>query len=197
MIMSFFAGLAEHVAQHGRVYFTLMSFFLGLFCAVLAWVASCRLPHCLPWLTAALRSRPAGLGLGVICLAWSAYHACIMLEGDLARFHPHVWTLVPVTAVLSWFFLDFLLARSAGGFLVLAANFLLFGAFVHDVPWRPLYSLACLVLGVTGLFAIGAPWYIRDVLQAAARRPAWARGGAVLLGLMALVLAGLSLMARQ
>ena len=197
MVASFFAEVAGHCGRHESVYFPLLSVVLGLLCVALAWWVSCRLARHLPGSLASLRSRPAGMVLGVVCLVWSAHHACVMLEGDLARFHSYVWLLVPVVAVLSWFFLDFLLARAAGGFFILCANVLVYGAFVHDIPWRPWYSVVCLALGVMGLFAVGAPWHIRALLQTAAKRPARAWAGSAVLVIFAATLMALPLLARR
>ncbi len=198
MIASFFAELPGYIARCGSVvYFPLLSVVLGLLCVGLAWWVSCRLARHLPSSLACLRSQPAGLALGLVCLVWSAHHACVMLEGGLARFHAYVWMLVPIIAVLSWFFLDFLFARAAGGFFILCANALIYCAFVHDIPCRPWYSTVCLALGVLGLFAVGAPWRIRALLQAAAKRPTWAKAGAALLVVFAATLMVLPMLARQ
>lgn len=197
MIASFFAELAGHFGRHESVYFPLLSILLGVLCIGLAWWVSSRLARHLPSSLACLRSRPAGLVLGLICLVWSAHHACVMLEGNLDRFHGYVWMAVPIVAVLSWFFLDFLFARAAGGFFILCANVLIYCAFVHDIPWRPWYSAVCLALGVLGLLAVGAPWRIRDLLQAAAKRSAWAKGSAALLVIFAVTLTALPLLARR
>lgn len=79
----------------------------------------------------------------------------------------------------------------------MCANVLIYGAFVHDIPWRPWYSAVCLALGVLGLLAVGAPWRIRDLLQAAAKRSAWAKGSAALLVIFAVTLTALPLLARR
>jgi hypothetical protein len=117
------------------------------------------------------RARLAGEVLGVICLVWSAYHACLMLEGGLASYRKVVWVLVPVTAVLAYHHLDYLFSRALGGLLVLCATYLLHGAFTAMVPWRPLYSVICYLAGVWGMFLIAVPWRFRDLLQAMAPAP--------------------------
>ena len=106
-----------------------------------------------------------GVALGIPCLIWSAWHACEMLEGDLAKFHTLVWMLVPITAVLCIWLMDYLFARATGGFLILAANELIRGAFIHAVPIRPLYSFICLMLGVAGMFLVATPWRLRNLLE--------------------------------
>ena len=42
-----------------------------------------------------------GVAVGSACLVWSAYYGCLMLEGNLAKFHSIVWALVPITIALS------------------------------------------------------------------------------------------------
>lgn len=117
------------------------------------------------------RMRLGGVVLGIPCLVWSAWHGCIMLEGGLAKYHPVVWALVPVTAVLCYFFLDYLFARAAGGFFILCANELLRQSFAHAVLLRPVYSVACLLLGIAGLFMLGVPWRVRDTFELASEKP--------------------------
>ena len=114
------------------------------------------------------RNVRCGVALGVPCLVWAAWHACVMLEGGLARFHVIVWLLVPTIAVLAYFFLDYLFARALGGFFILAANEIIHGAFTYDIPLRPLFSVVCLILGIVGLFMLGTPWNMRDAIQHAA-----------------------------
>ena len=106
-----------------------------------------------------------GVVIGAICLVWSAYYGCLMLEGNLAKLHPIVWGLVPITIGLSIFYLDYINARAFGGFFTLSANFLIIKAFVHDVPGRPLFSCICLLLGVFGMVALSLPWRIRDLFE--------------------------------
>jgi len=111
------------------------------------------------------RMKWPGVALGIPCLIWSAWHACEMLEGDLAKFHPLVWLLVPITTVLCAWLMDYLFARATGGFLILAANELIHDAFVHNVPVRPLYSAVCILLGVAGMFLVASPWRLRNLLE--------------------------------
>ncbi len=138
--------------------------------------------------TALPREKTVAAVMGLLCLIWSDYHACIMLEGDLSRFHMAVHVLVPVTAVLGYIYLDFLFARTLGGLLILCANRLIYDGFVQAVPCRPLYSVICLVLGVFGLFALGTPWRLRQLLQHSVKDRRWSWGMAGLFALFAAVL---------
>ena len=170
------------------VSFILLSTCLGALCLFLAVLYGILSRGPRDWQRTLPRQRWLGLALGSICLVWAAYHACIMLEGDLSRFHFLVKLTVPVGAVLCFFFLDFLFARALGGFFIFCANQLLHDAFVHDLGGRGVYSLVCLALGVIGLFLLGAPWHFRNSLDLAARRPLWSRLFAGLFLLVALVL---------
>jgi hypothetical protein len=168
--------------------FILLSACLGVFSLCLA-VLYGLVPRGLQdWQRALARQRWLGLALGSICLIWAAHHACIMLEGELSSFHIFVVLAVPLAIVLCFFFLDFLFARALGGFFILCSNRLLYEAFVHNMSGRGFYSLICLAMGVIGLFWLGAPWYFRDSLELAARRPLWSRVFAGLFLLFALVL---------
>lgn len=134
-----------------------------------------------------------GMAIGIPCLAWSAWHACIMLEGGLAKFHTIVWLLVPTIAILSYFYLDYLFSRALGGLFILAANEMIRCAFAHAIPLRPLFSLVCLLIGVMGLFMLGTPWRMRDAISLAAKNRRYGRGFATALIFMGLVIIGLSL----
>jgi len=129
------------------------------------------------------RWRIAGMILGTLCLLWSAYEGCIMLEGDLARFHKFVWMLVPVTAILSWFYLDFIFSRALGGFLLLAVNLSLHAVFAYNIPLRWLYSIIALIWGIAGLFLLGTPWRWRQLIELSAKN----RRTAVLLGVISVI----------
>ena len=117
------------------------------------------------WCASSTRWKWAALPIGLPCLVWCAWHGCLMLEGPLAAYHPIVWILVPVLAVLSCFFIDYLFARTCGGFLILAANELLRRGFGNDIAMRPLFSTVCLLLGIAGLFMVGVPWKLRILLE--------------------------------
>ncbi|OPZ25769.1 MAG: hypothetical protein BWZ02_02309 [Lentisphaerae bacterium ADurb.BinA184] len=119
------------------------------------------------------RERAAGVVVGVVCLAWSAQLALPMLEGGLAKYRYVIKALVPVTAVLAYLHLNYLFTRALGGLLVLGATWLLHAAFVANLPGRPLFSLACYGIALTGMVLIAAPWLFRDLLKRAAESRPW------------------------
>ncbi len=146
--------------------FRLLALVLAGFCVYLAWICgkaagtSQKVPRYF-W---------AGVILGVPCLIWAAWHGCLMLEGSLARFRPLVWFLVPVTSILSMLYVDYLFSRALGGFFILSANELIRQGFIWDISLRPIFSLVCLTLGVAGMFLVGVPWRMRDVIELCARK---------------------------
>ena len=169
--------------------FALLSFVAAAFMVFLAYVCA--------FAPQRFKSLPrnvwGGVAIGIPCLAWSAWHGCIMLEGGLARFHVVVWALVPIVSILAYFFLDYLFSRALGGFFILAANEMIRSAFTYAIPVRPLFSLFCLIMGVIGLFMLGTPWRMRDAITLAANDKRYGRGFAVAFTVMGVVFIALSL----
>lgn len=170
------------------MYFFLSSVIFG-FCLVLwawlLWVGQRQFPDFARQLP---RNRILGELVGIITLCWAAYHVCGMLEGGLAAYRLPVKLLVPVVAVLAYGNLDYLFARAFGGFLLLVANFLIHEGFAVNVPCRPVYSLTCYLVGVTGLILVAAPWKLRDLLVYCSRnrsgRLYWSGGVACVGGIL-------------
>lgn len=125
------------------------------------------------------RHRVLGVILGTLCLAWAAWYALPLLEGGMAKYQNIIKLLVPVVAILAYFYLNFIFARALGGFLILAVTMLLASAFANQIPVRWLYSLVCYAVAIGGMFLIAAPWLLRDVLQKCTVAKPW-RVGAVL-----------------
>ena len=138
-----------------------------------------------------------GVAVGSISLIWSAHYGCLMLEGNLAKLHPVVWALVPITIALSVFYLDYLNARAFGGYYTLCANFMIVKAFVHDVPGRPLFSCICLLLGIFGMVALSLPWRIRDLFELCGKNKQAARILAAVFAVCGLLLIVMPIFARQ
>jgi hypothetical protein len=113
------------------------------------------------------RNRSVGVILALGALAWAAWYGIPMLEGGLAKYRVIVKILVPVTAVLAYFYLNFLLARAIGGLMLLASTFLLSTAFAAAIPFRPIHSIACYLMAIAGAIMLATPWHFRDVLKSA------------------------------
>ncbi|MFA4945579.1 MAG: hypothetical protein WC789_12870 [Lentisphaeria bacterium] len=141
------------------------------------------------------RERLVGGLLGALGLAWSAHEATYLLEGGLLRFTVILWILVPVVAILAFFFLEFLLARAICGLLLLLIPLLLHEAFVRHLPWRPAFSTLLYAVGLAAIYVLAVPWRYRDWLERCKESaPARAVSG-LLAGLAALAVAAAGLLA--
>ena len=155
---------------------------LALLAFVTGWGAAnlpdlwCRLP----------RNREFGVVLATGCFIWAAWHAQLLLEGDLARWKPLVWGAVPVLAVLTYYHLDFLLGRALGGFILLMVPWLLHRAFTAQIHGRALYSAMTYAWSLGGMLLVAMPWRLRDLLERCRQSGAWSRGTAVAFGLSSL-----------
>ena len=155
--------------------FTVPSLLFALLLAILAYVFGFTVVRKPDLWRLLPRERYVGEVVGVVCLVWSAAHVIPMLEGDLARYRAVVKVVVPVAAVLGFFYLDYLFTRALGGLFMLMASQLLHGAFVVHLPARPAYSVVCYAYGVVGMFLVGSPWRFRDLLKRATDSPRWRR----------------------
>lgn len=114
------------------------------------------------------RHRNSGGIMGLICLMWCASYALPMFEETSPQIRLFITILVPVIAVLAYFFLSFIFARALGGLVVLGVTHLLGVAFVAN-PWgRALYAALCYLLAAGGIAIIISPWLLRDMLEKAA-----------------------------
>jgi len=166
--------------------FTAMTLILASILGVLAYVvgvASTRQPDLWKKLP---RERYLGEVMVIVCLVWSMVHVIPMLEGSLVRLRIWIRILMPVIAVLAFFFLDYLFTRALGGLLLLLVTEVLHGAFAVHLPMRPVFSAGAYVLGILAMFLIGTPWRFRDMLEKAVNHRLWrvrataALGGAAL-----------------
>ncbi len=129
------------------------------------------LPKKPAWATSLPRWRWPGLALGTLLLLYSAYEASAMLPGT--RWPPLFWALVPVTVALAWKYTDFLFARALGGLWVVWANYLIQHAFAYHCGARPLYGLTAFLWGCAGMVLLAWPWWLRDALEACAKKTLW------------------------
>lgn len=106
------------------------------------------------------RARVAGTILGALVLAYCAYEGGQLLPGT--RWGAFFYALVPIVTVLSYFFLDFLMARAFGGLLIVLANYVIQHAFAYHCGCRPLFAIAALCWGCLGIAFLAWPWWTRD-----------------------------------
>lgn len=113
------------------------------------------------------RHRNVGGILALICLIWCAAYALPMFEGAAENFRVIIKLLVPIIAILAYFFLSYIFARALGGVLVLSASHLLAASFAARPEGRAFYALFCYLFAAAGLTIIVFPWLLRDLLEKA------------------------------
>lgn len=137
------------------------------------------------------RERTVGTVLGFFCLTWSAFLAAPLLEGGLAPLRRLLPVVVILVTVGSWYCLDYVLTRALGGFLLLAANFLLHEAFVAHAALRPVLSVALYLVVGAGMIMIAYPYRFRDLLEKGAtngRLRGWVSGVLAVVGAVIAIL---------
>ena len=144
-----------------------------------------RTPENLPAAEKLPRHRLAGAILGMAALIWCIPHAAVVAPGFLL---PWLWPLAIVLPVLSYFHLDYLLARSVGGLAILGAYYYIHLSFDLHSPGAPLLAVLAWIFGLGGIWVSGKPCALRDWIRAGARSSRWRIGSAAFLWLLAAVL---------
>jgi hypothetical protein len=115
------------------------------------------------------RNRLHGVILGAVCLFWCTYQARPLVSESL-----HVY-LIPLAILCTWLgymFLDYLFARSIGGFMILATHLILQDAFSNRAGifgTDALFSFLTIFMGTVGIFICGKPYWLRDFIRKLAR----------------------------
>jgi hypothetical protein len=135
----------------------------------LALVAPARI---MEWLRAFPRSRPAGIVLCTLAAVWAFWLAATM---DLGEFSPNrtlICGVVIAGAVMVPLFADeFLSVRALGILALLAAEPLLGAAFLRPEQTRLFLVVLAYLWATAGLFMVGAPYLLRDLIGWATAKP--------------------------
>lgn len=133
-----------------------------------------------PLLRAFPRSRAAGTILLALGALWSLWLVQTMDLGEFARLRSYLVIAVPVGAVLTWKFVDeFLAVRALGILALLAADVLLDAAYFRPELSRLLLVTLAYVWILTGLFLVGMPYILRDLIAWLVIRPSHYRQVAI------------------
>ena len=138
-------------------------------------------PQAIAWARAFPRSRGNAGVLLAVAAVWSFL---LVRDIDLGEFSPlRTVMLAAIVAgsILAWFYVEeFLAARALGMLLLLAAEPLLESAVLRDEPSRLLLAALAYVWVIAGLFFIGMPYLLRDLISwATAKSWRWQIGSAV------------------
>ena len=130
------------------------------------------------------RNRPLGMFLGWAALLWCIPHAEVVAPGFL---QPLLLPLALVIPVLSYFFLDYLLARSVAGLMILFAYFIVHGAFEQHAKLAVAATVTAWIFGIAGIWVSGKPCAMRDWLRKCCRSVVWRRVSGAVLGAFGLI----------
>ena len=132
------------------------------------------------------RNLGVGILFGIVDLIWCIPHTRPLLPTSM---HFLLIPAVVVCAFITFKFLDYVFARSLGGFFILLAYYLLHESFTYHTPLLPLYSFFCYLMGGAGLFFCGKPYLLRDLIRKMARDTFWR----YFVGVTVLIFAGLNI----
>jgi len=118
-----------------------------------------------PFLQAFPRSRVWGTVLLALGAIWAFWLVSTMDLGEFAHLRKMMLIAVPVGAVLTWQFVDeFLAVRALGILALLAADCLLEAAFLRPELSRLLLVVLAYAWIFAGLFLVGMPYILRDLI---------------------------------
>lgn len=134
-----------------------------------------------PFLRRLPRSRAIGTALLLLGTIWAFWLVQTMDLGEFARLRRYLIIAVPVGAILTWKFVDeFLAVRALGILALLAADVLLDAAFLRPEVSRLLLVTLAYAWVFAGLFLVGMPYILRDLIAWLLNRPARYRQAAIL-----------------
>ncbi len=144
-----------------------------------------------PLLRAFPRSRVAGTVLLAGAALWSLWLVQTMDLGEFSRLRGYMVMAVPIGAVLTWSFVEeFLAVRALGILALLAADVLLDAAYFRPEISRLLLVTLAYAWIFGGLFLVGMPYILRDLIAWLVIRPPRYREAAVAGIIYGLVLVG-------
>lgn len=123
------------------------------------------------------RSRRPGAVLTCGAVVWCALQLLPLIGGEsqgATRFLLAIALGIGLAAC-SYYWLDYLFARSLGGMMVLTVESLLHAAFVGHAVFHPFFSALGYVYGVAGIYFIAAPYRFRDLLEQMEKNAGWRR----------------------
>jgi len=112
------------------------------------------------------RNRQIGIILTIIDLIWCIPHTEPLLPESC---HVYFWPTIFVIAWLAYCYLDYLLSRALGGFLILLAHYFLHDSFTYHTFLSSFFAGLCYVFGIAGLFFSGKPYLLRDLFRKCAK----------------------------
>ncbi len=133
------------------------------------------------------RAKISGAILGFAALMAFIPNAVPVLGGNP---FPYLFAASVIFVVLSYFYLDYLFARSFAGALIIAAHFLLKESYAYDLKLSWIFALMCFALGTLGIFIAAKPHYMRDIIRKCFADWRWRHASAAFFIIFALAAVG-------
>jgi len=112
------------------------------------------------------RSRSAGTVLLVVAAIWSFLLVRAIDLGEFSPLRNPMLVAIVIGSVLSWIYVpEFLAVRALGMLLLLAAEPLLESAFLKPESSRLLLVMIAYAWVIAGLFFVGMPFLLRDIIS--------------------------------
>ncbi len=112
------------------------------------------------------RERNFGVIIFFGCLSWCVPHTEAIIFNFLV---PYLWYIAIILAILSYFYLDYLMARAFSGSLIICAYYLVHSCFDFHSVIASLMSVIAWLIGIFGIVISAKPSYLRDLLRISAK----------------------------
>ena len=112
------------------------------------------------------RNHKFGVMVWFACLAWCVPHTEVIIFSSLV---PYLWYIAVIIAILSYFYLDFLMARAFAASLIIGGYYILHSAFDYHSKMAVLLSIVAWLIGIAGIIFSAKPSYLRDLLRISAK----------------------------
>ncbi len=111
------------------------------------------------------RNKVMGFILAFPALFWCIPHAQAVAPNFLLPFLLPIAIVVPI---LSYFYLDYLFARSLAGLIILFSYEIVHLTFQFHTPFSGFYAILGWLFAIAGIFVAGYPYLLRDALRKSA-----------------------------
>ncbi|MEZ0388922.1 MAG: hypothetical protein ACAI34_17750 [Verrucomicrobium sp.] len=112
------------------------------------------------------RHRLWGIAILAVCLVWTLFLASCMDMGEFFTFRRYLLLIIPITfGLVITFVPEFLAVRALGTLMLLAASPVLHAAFLQPQTSRLLLPLLAYVWVIAGMFFVGMPYLLRDIIS--------------------------------
>lgn len=139
-------------------------------CAAAAFLLFRLRPDMLPKWERIPRAVIPGAILGFADLVWCVPNVKPILPAGM---HSMLLPAAIALGILGCVFLDYLLSRAAGGFLILLAHYMLMESYAAGLPAGSAFAAFCLAVGTAGIFISGKPHLLRDFIRLVCRSRKW------------------------